>query len=141
MDFVRWESFRALMLRDLAAILGCAVDKVPAVFLTELRPKALLLGAYHQLLARYPKADSTKLERWFILWTRRQEYLQRLGYGRHRHGLDGADAGLVSAEHRRWARSSLTAIRAGVAASRPREKAETSSTSRPTLHLFKGKAA
>jgi sRNA-binding protein len=53
------------------------------------KPMPLALGAFEEIMARYPDADREALAAWLKLWTGQETYLKRLSSGRHRYDLDG----------------------------------------------------
>ncbi len=94
------------MLEELAGVLGVAIDEMAPVFRTS-APRPLKIGAYHDLLERYPGADITGLKRWLRQWCGSLQYLRAIDAGTTRHDLDGLEAGRISAVARAQARVGL----------------------------------
>jgi sRNA-binding protein len=105
--------FRTRMLDELAVCLGTERDALPPVFLTD-RPKALKIGIYDEMIARFPSADPAALNLWLRRWCGMFAYVARVAHGLNRHDLDGNDCGEIGAEHRAQAQALLKKLAAKV---------------------------
>jgi len=88
---------------ELASILRCDPLALPEVFYGT-RPRALKVGIYFDILARYPAADAQRLRDWLGRYTSTRVYLRRIALGCHRHDLDGNNAGAIEEQSRKRAR-------------------------------------
>jgi len=91
---------------ELGAILRCDPRALPDVFYGT-RPRALKIGIYYDLLARYPGADAQRLRDCLGRYTATRAYLRRIVLGRNRHDLDGNNAGAIDAQSRARARARI----------------------------------
>jgi len=107
--YEHWIAFREAMLAELPAILGSTPEGLPPVLTVKGRPKALRVGIALDLLAKYPKADETKLANWVRRWTGHWEYLKRIAHGCNRHDLEGIDVAPITYYERDQARRRLGA--------------------------------
>jgi sRNA-binding protein len=103
--------YRGVMLRDLAVVLGCTADDLPAVFLHERRPRPLKVGVGRDLRKRFPDADARRLERWLRMWTKSRHYLGALATSLQRYDLDGRGVAFITDADREYARKAVGTVR------------------------------
>jgi sRNA-binding protein len=135
--------FRALMLCDLAEILGCLPANLPPVFLIEGEPRPLKIQIREDLLERFPGADPAKISRWLKMWTSRAHYIKAVCFGTARHDLAGRPAGTVTEDEREHARKQIVGSRkaaekaaaAAKALPAPPRRKQQGINGRPILHL------
>ena len=79
---------------ELAAILHTTPDDLPGVFQTP-AVRLLAIGAFDDLMERYPDAPRNRLQSWFRRWTGLPAYRRALKRGAWRYSLDGTPIALA----------------------------------------------
>src|SRR4029078_7078788 len=76
----RQPTFLEHMRRQLAGVLGAGIEDLPLVFHAS-APKPLKIGAYQDLLERFPEATPRALHSWIRQWCQSRQYLAELDRG------------------------------------------------------------
>lgn len=98
-------TFRA----ELAIILGCSIEMLPAVFATD-RVRTLSVGIFYDIVRRYPRADVERLRDWLGRYTSSPAYLKRIIKAHHRNDLDGVNVAHIGRGTKERARKRLAIL-------------------------------